>query len=430
LTLDGQVRWDYFHAQLSDAPNGVFDQGLDARGLSASGSVAYQIDLGSKTFLTPSAGVTWSRVKVDPLNVSGTFILASSPGIAPPGSVQIDDIDSVLGRASVRLGTSIDKGPVVWQPFADASVYREFAGNVTTHYSSCFACLGFGLGFLDPSGGTLSTSRIGTYYNFGAGFAAALKDTGWLGYARVDYRVGENVEGISGNVGLRYSFNPPPGRGSIKDPEPVVAAGYNWSGPYIGAFAGVVTGTEDWTFVDPPNTTVSPRFQGYLLGGQLGYNYQIGRMVVGIEGELGASNAEGSKSCPSLFFFTCESELDALGSLAARVGYTWGRALFYVKGGVAIGQVAASISKNTDNQPLLIPPLSPVTETTKWHAGWTVGGGAEYALSSHWSAKGEYMHYDLGSNSYTTFFAPGATGLVDANTTADVLRVGVNYHFK
>ena len=57
---------------------------------------------------------------------------------------------------------------------------------------------------------TLTTSRVGTYGQFGLGVAGQVIDTGWLGYARVDYRTGENIEGVSGNIGLRYQFNPGP----------------------------------------------------------------------------------------------------------------------------------------------------------------------------------------------------------------------------
>jgi len=71
--------------------------------------------LPSNWFVEPSAGILWSNVSVDPLNVSGTFVLGT--GLALPGTVQIQDIDSVLGRASVRIGTNYTSGNVLWQPF-------------------------------------------------------------------------------------------------------------------------------------------------------------------------------------------------------------------------------------------------------------------------------------------------------------------------
>ena len=114
-------------------------------------------------------------------------------------------------------------GNVAWQPFATASVFREFADDVTTTQRTNLddpcalldpiaACNQFnpvtgGLGGVETAA-TTTTSRVGTYGQFGLGLAGQIIDTGWSGYARADYRTGENIEGISGNVGLRYQFTP------------------------------------------------------------------------------------------------------------------------------------------------------------------------------------------------------------------------------
>jgi outer membrane immunogenic protein len=68
-----------------------------------------------------------------------------------------------------------------------------------------------------------------------------------------------------------------------------------------------------------------------------------------------------------------------------------------------------------------------VAKTTNLLIGWTAGGGMEFALTPHWSAKAEYMYYDLGSASYT--IDTTGFGVVDAKTTGNTVRVGVNYHF-
>jgi hypothetical protein len=106
--------------------------------------------------------------------------------------------ESLLGRASLRLGTTITSGTYIWQPFATASVLREFAGNVgakSTITGGDFA-------------GTLSLSndRIGTYGQFGLGTGVVFGNSGWFGYGRVDYKTGENVEGVNVNVGLRHQW--------------------------------------------------------------------------------------------------------------------------------------------------------------------------------------------------------------------------------
>jgi outer membrane autotransporter protein len=108
--LDGQARWDFFQNNISDTANGIFNQDFNARGFSLTGNAGYRIDLPSNWFVEPSAGILWSKVDVDPLNVSGTLVLGT--GMALPGTVQIQDIDSVLGRASVRIGTNYTSGNV------------------------------------------------------------------------------------------------------------------------------------------------------------------------------------------------------------------------------------------------------------------------------------------------------------------------------
>jgi opacity protein-like surface antigen len=71
------------------------------------------------------------------------------------------------------------------------------------------------------------------------------------------------------------------------------------------------------------------------------------------------------------------------------------------------------------------PSNTPVNGETKWVNGWTAGGGMEFALTNQWSAKAEYMYYDLGSTNYSV---DGPT-LVEVDTRGSTLRVGVNYHF-
>ena len=112
-----------------------------------------------------------------------------------------------------------------------------------------------------------------------------------------------------------------------------------------------------------------------------------------------------------------------LASLTGRLGYSWERTLFYVKGGLAFGDVTAQMTFNT---PAVL--VFPTTSTSKTLTGWIVGAGAEFALSEHWSAKGEWMYFDLGSETYVVNMLR-ATGVIDADTTAELVRVGVNYHF-
>jgi len=409
---DAQARWDFYQNHIVDSANSIPGQDFNARGFSLTGNLGYNVALGKGWFIEPSGGVIWSRVKVDAFNVPGPFFPGF--GFIAGGSVKIDDVESLLGRASLTVGTNFTSGGVAWQPYLTASVFHEFADDVTTTLTvdPAFNVFGFGPG-------TLATSRVGTYGQFALGTAAAIVNTGWLGYARVDYKVGENIEGWSVNAGLRYQFTPER-RGGIKDgPGPDLYA-YNWTGPYIGGFVGRVWGVEDWRFVGP-GTRVLPDFGGYFVGGQAGYNVQLGKIVVGIEGDYGWSNANGGKQCPG-FFFTCQAQLDDLGSVTMRLGYSYGRALFYAKGGWAGGEVTATGTLNT------VPAL-PVSVETKWQSGWTLGGGMEFALTDRWSAKAEYMHYDLGKERFVITTGGVLSEAVDIDTRGDTVRIGVNYHF-
>jgi outer membrane autotransporter protein len=126
---DAQARWDFYHARLNDPSNGIFDQGLNARSLSLTGNVGYQIPLGDNWFIEPSAGLVYSRANVDRFSLFGTLFLDASPGLSGPARVRINDFDSVLGRASLRVGRNFVVNNIALQPFFTASVFNEFAGS-------------------------------------------------------------------------------------------------------------------------------------------------------------------------------------------------------------------------------------------------------------------------------------------------------------
>jgi opacity protein-like surface antigen len=432
---DAQARWDFYQNSLTAPSNGVSDQPLNARGFSLTGGAGYQIPLQHNWFIEPGAGVIWSNVGVDDLNVAGSN---GVPAVGPhsvvfsqflqSGNVHIDDITSVLGRASLSVGTSFTNGPITWSPFFTASVFHEFAGDVR----ATATILGTGNAANLPDGSILntkSTGGVGTYAQFALGTSAVLGNTGWLGYARADYRIGDNIDGFSVNTGLRYQFNPAPRPGSLKDGTAPVDLAYNWTGPYIGAFGGRTVGVEHWRFSEF-GTTVDPEFGGGMVGVQAGYNVQAGRIVLGVEADYGLTNAFGGKSCPNLNFFSCESEADQLASLAGRLGIGWGHALFYAKAGWAGGQVTAGTFYNN--------PPTQTGDDAHWRNGWTAGGGMEFALTERWSAKAEYMHYDLGKQVFVvqstnpdgTPIVPPAAGTAAVNTQGDTVRIGLNLHLQ
>src|SRR6202040_3397935 len=207
--------------------------------------------------------------RVDPLNTSGTLVLLQ--GFAPPGTVSINNIYSALGRVSLRVGTSLEAGGLILQPFATVSGFREFQGNNSATLSSNFGAIGItGL----QLGGQLSSTNIGNYGQFGLGVVAILPNTGWLAYVRGDYRTGDHIDGFTMNAGLYYQLNPRhpvvTGRRADVPGAPLPVAAYNWTGFYLGPSLGVDWGYTNSTFVSNGAKTY-PRFAGVLPGGQVGY---------------------------------------------------------------------------------------------------------------------------------------------------------------
>ena len=430
--VDGQVRLDYYQNSLNDPPNsplatGLFEQKLDARGVAVTANVGYNQALQNNWFIEPSAGIVASRVKVDPLNVTGTIpIFAPGAGVTFPGQLQIDDLRSTLGRLSLRTGTSIASGNMIWQPFAIASVYHEFERNSTASFGpNAFSNF---VGF--PTSGNITTSGIGTYGQVGV--AAQVVGTGLLGYIRGDYRFGDSIDGYSINGGVRYQFTPEVVNAPMYAKAPILKApmlvqAYNWTGWFIGASGGVHNGSTRWTFDNA--TIANPRFAGGLGGIQAGYDHQFGRWVVGVEGNINATNARGARPCPAGDLFTCEVSMSYIGTATARLGYALtDRSLYYIRGGGAFDNTRITTNCNTG-------PFQPVgvgliligcgESQRRDRAGYTVGFGSEFALTQNWTARGETNFYDMGTRTYTL----PSSGVVDVRERGFVSTVGVYYRF-
>jgi opacity protein-like surface antigen len=428
---DAQLRGDFFQNDISDDTNGLSGQRFNARGISLTGNVAYNRNLGNHWFVEPSAGIIWSRTRVDSVNVPGTGIGGTppGPGFVPPWLLTVNDIESVLGRFSVRVGTSVTSGDVVWQPFVSASVFHEVRGGVTSSLTSNFSALGPAFAGLPALSSTVTTSGLGTYGQFGLGIAAQL-DSPWIGYLRGDYRTGDNIEGWSVNGGVRYQFVPDPAAGHslvAKAPiykAPAEPAVYNWSGFYIGTYAGADWGSSNFTFLDDGGTT-APRFAGFLGGGEIGYNYQIGRWVLGAEGDLAWTNAHGARPCPIGFFANCEITTNWLSTVTARIGYAyWDRLLIYAKGGAAIGHDRATAACTADS-PTILPVVGcPSGGDSGTKAGWTAGFGSEFGLTRNVSVKSEMSYFDLGSDRFAIAGIPS-----DIRQTGFMSTVGVHVRF-
>jgi outer membrane immunogenic protein len=191
---------------------------------------------------------------------------------------------------------------------------------------------------------------------------------------------------------------------------PMVAAPaplFTWTGPYLGIYGGGGFADVD---IGTPFGTSSHEISGAMVGGTIGYNWQSGGLVWGLEADVGYSGIDGGTS--SFFCPGCSVRNSWLGTVRGRLGYALDSVMPYITGGLAVGDVETSV------------PGFPGHNETR--AGWTAGGGLEVALTRNWSAKAEYLYVDLGS---------AACGAIDCGlpTTTDfrshVLRAGVNFRF-
>ncbi len=207
--------------------------------------------------------------------------------------------------------------------------------------------------------------------------------------------------------------------GGYKD-GPVYVPANTWTGFYIGAHVGGAWGSEK---TNQPNdnrtvTTTSSDPSGLFGGGQLGYNWQHGNVVFGVEADLGAMDLADKRVFANSDFIVSQKG-GLYGDVTGRLGYAFGPALVYAKGGFAFFEGKAQL-------------MHPAGETggaftaTDGFTGWTIGGGLEYALSPAWSVKAEYLHFDFGREDST--FSGSANVRFGHDLTVDTVKAGLNYH--
>jgi outer membrane immunogenic protein len=186
---------------------------------------------------------------------------------------------------------------------------------------------------------------------------------------------------------------------------PMVAPVYSWTGFYIGVNGGGGFGSSSWDSTGSFNTS------GGLVGGTLGYNYQFGQAVVGLEGDIDWADLNGTTN--NFCSAGCKTSDDWLGTVRGRLGYAADRFMPFVTGGVAFGDVKAST-----------PGFGGATNT---QAGWTIGAGLEFAVAQNWTVKAEYLYVDLGKFNCGVSCGAGVTDNV--SFTTNLIRAGVNYRF-
>jgi outer membrane immunogenic protein len=259
---------------------------------------------------------------------------------------------------------------------------------------------------------------------------------------------------------------------------------YSWTGFYVGANAGYSWSNSKVDNVGIGTVTLDPFFfgvasnlasglsqsiktdpHGFIGGGQIGYNWQFApQWVGGIEADISGAGIKGSDNkvagfaSTSPFFIvpgsvasssttlSAQEQVDWLGTVRGRLGFLPNdRLLVYGTGGLAYGHVKASTAVTATNASLIPPPGTVTTSASSASAsvsetriGWAAGLGVEYGLTPNWTVRTEWLHWDLGSVSYSStmpFNTPllFVTGTVTTASTAhfrgDIARAAMNYRF-
>jgi outer membrane immunogenic protein len=247
---------------------------------------------------------------------------------------------------------------------------------------------------------------------------------------------------------MRFSLLPVAGIVSLLASPSVAQDMGPWTGAYIGLNAGYgfsdsTTQTSGQAAIN--NSTVSDGarpaaiqtdMNGFMGGGQVGYNWQHGAWVLGIETDIQYSDLAQSQNVvtagtafPGTRNNRFNADLDFFGTFRGRIGYTFGDALFYGTGGFAYGGVNHGVNFSG---PLPAGVTQFIGGRGQTEAGYTVGAGVEYDIGSGFSAKTEFLHYNLGSSDIPVNVIAGSGGAgtgynVKFKNFGSLVRVGLNY---
>jgi outer membrane immunogenic protein len=218
---------------------------------------------------------------------------------------------------------------------------------------------------------------------------------------------------------------------------------WSWSGFYAGVNAGYSFGNDtfDENFVGaaqlPGVGHVLPR--GAVAGGQLGYNWQLGHVVFGVEAD-GQWTGQRDTGCGGLECvlnfngevgaFSLRHELNWFATARGRMGLANEGYLIYATGGAAWAGVRETAMGQIDD-------ARGEVAVNNVLSGWALGGGIEARLWGNWSAKVEYLHLDFNGTTTTSHIVGGPVAgvgfdvmsLAKTRVTDDIARVGLNYGF-
>ena len=188
------------------------------------------------------------------------------------------------------------------------------------------------------------------------------------------------VAGLGAGAAVADGYGPPPGYAVV----PFVS----WTGLYVGGHVGGAWSEVDWSNISLTGERFNNSESGFIGGGQLGYNYQFGNLLLGVEATI--SGADLSKDFRSIVLPTerFSADIDTIATVTGRFGFTSDQWLFYGKAGWAGAQVDFS-GRDT--------AIHDSFSFDNWRNGWTLGAGVEYKINRNMSFGVEYSFIDLNS---------------------------------
>jgi outer membrane immunogenic protein len=200
---------------------------------------------------------------------------------------------------------------------------------------------------------------------------------------------------------------------------PMMAAIYDWSGFYIGLNGGGATSHNCWDLVGGGAEGCHDATGG-TVGGQIGYRWQTGPVVFGVEAQGNWADFSGDNVSAVFAPDRNRTKIDAFGLFTGQIGYAWNNVLLYAKGGAAVTDSKYDIISGVGGGVLAS------TSNTRW--GAVVGAGLEYGFTPNWSVGVEYDHMFMDRQN-VTFIGAAFVQTDSIKQDVDLFTARLNYKF-
>jgi outer membrane immunogenic protein len=217
----------------------------------------------------------------------------------------------------------------------------------------------------------------------------------------------------------------------LRQAPPPFQSAFSWNGLYLGANVGggwSNTTNNFSTAAFPAFASVDNHLAGAIAGGQVGFNWQQGPYVFGLEADLQWSGMRGGLDAPcppglcAGLAASFNQRMPWFGTIRGRIGYAQTGWLLYATGGYAYARLETHAFASAGG-------LSADIHNNENRSGWTVGGGIEVAFTQNWSGKVEYLYMNFGSRDQA-FALTGLPVVTDSlHLYSNIVRAGVNYRF-